>query len=93
MPSQVRNSATAMKKKNAENARTTPAAPNAPAPMPAFLADLPISALASSTSARISVDTSAIALCTSVPMEGSVVPADPVRGAGDTLWATGAPPS
>src|SRR6476469_8658726 len=93
MPSQVRNSANAMPKKNPENARTTPAAPKAPAPMPAFLADFPTSALASSTSARISVDMSAIALCTSVPTDGSAVPADTVSGAGDTLWATGAPPS
>src|SRR3712207_7594138 len=60
-----------MNRKNAEKARTTPAAPNAPAPMPAFLAERLISVLASSTSPRISVETSAIALCTSEPTEGS----------------------
>src|SRR5687767_1929906 len=82
-----------MPKKNAEKATMTSAAPNAPPPMPAFLADLPTSALASSTSARISVETSVIALCTSVPTVGSTVSA--VRTAGDpldaldTLWATG----
>ena len=72
---------------------TTPAAPKAPAPMRAFLADLPTSAFASSTSARISVDTSAVALWTSVPMEGSLGGPGPPIGADDTLWATGAPPS
>src|SRR3712207_9443387 len=60
-----------MNRKNAENARTTPAAPNAPAPMPAFFADRLISVLASSTSPRIRVETSDIALCTSEPTEGS----------------------
>src|SRR6476646_5964289 len=82
-----------MKKKKAEKASTTPAAPKAPAPMPAFLADLPTSAFASSISPRTRVEKSAIALCTSEPTDGSVVPADPSRGAGDTVWATEAPPS
>src|SRR3712207_5691453 len=93
MPSQVRNSAKAIPKKNVEKASTTPAAPKAPAPMPAFLADLPSSALASSISLRTSVETSAIALWTSVPTEGSSAPAVEFREAGDTLWATRAPPS
>jgi hypothetical protein len=87
------NSASAMKKKNAENARTTPAAPNAPAPIPAFLADLLISVLASSTSPRISVETSAMALCTSVPTEGSAGAAGTtvvvVVRPTDAEWATG----
>src|SRR3954469_7482700 len=78
-----------MPKKKPEKARTTPAAPKAPAPLPAFFADLPTSALASSTSARISVETSAIALCTSVPMEGSSGAAAGSIRAGDALWATG----
>src|SRR5829696_3407453 len=82
-----------MPKKKPEKAMTTPAAPKAPAPIPAFLADLPTSALASSTSARISVDRSAIALWTSVPTDGSspaaVRTAGAALGALDTLWATG----
>src|SRR5215212_7945566 len=81
------NSASAMKKKNAEKASTTPAAPNAPAPIPAFFADLLISALASSTSPRRRVEKSAIALCTSVPTVGSSFCG--VTSADDTLWATG----
>src|ERR687889_2272944 len=82
-----------MNRKTVETPSTTPAAPNAPAPMPAFFADLPTSALASSISLRTSVEMSAIALCTRVPTEGSSGPAVASRGAGDTLWATGAPPS
>src|SRR5215218_2924216 len=81
-----------MPKKKPEKARTTAAAPNAPAPTPAFLADLPSSVLASSISARTSVETSAMALWTSVPTEGSSAAADATL-AGDTLWATGASPS
>src|SRR4051794_17788699 len=53
--------------------------------MPAFFADVLISVLASSISARTSVDMSAIALCTSVPMEGSSVPVGRLDAA---LWAT-----
>src|SRR5215218_10595534 len=60
-----------MPKKKPEKASTTPAAPKAPAPIPPFFADFAISVLASSTSPRIRVETSAIALCTSVPREGS----------------------
>src|SRR3954467_12405610 len=60
-----------MPKKNPEKATTTPATPNDPAPMPARFADRPISDLASSTSLRMSVDTSAIALWTRAPTEGS----------------------
>src|SRR5829696_5916687 len=93
MPSQVRNSARAIPKKKNEKASTTPAAPNAPAPMPAFLADVPTSAFASSTSARIRVESSAMALWTSVPTEGSSVWVLTSSWADDTLWATGAPPS
>src|SRR5829696_7000476 len=85
-----------MPKKKPEKASTTPAAPKAPAPIPPFLADFAISVFASSTSARISVETSAIALCTSVPREGStgaagttvvVVVAVVVRST-DAEWAT-----
>src|SRR3954469_25751658 len=78
-----------MKKKKAEKAITRAAAPNAPAPMPAFLADFPISALASSTSERTRVETSAMALWTRVPTEGSPAAVVVSRWAGDTLWATG----
>src|SRR5947209_8412467 len=77
-----------MPKKNVENATTTPAAPKAPAPMPAFFADFVISVLASSISARTSVDMSAIALCTSAPTVGSSVPATPAVPLGWALWAT-----
>src|SRR5687768_17152991 len=82
-----------MPKKKPEKARTTPAAPNAPAPTPAFLAERPTSALASSTSARTSVDRSDMALWTRVPTDGSSVPAAWMAGdvldALETLWATG----
>jgi hypothetical protein len=80
-------------RKMPEKASSTPAAPNAPAPIPAFFADLPTSALASSISLRISVETSAMALCTSAPTEGSSAPPGrPWDGVDDALWATGAPP-
>src|SRR4051794_14045299 len=69
------------------------AAPKKPRPMPARLTESPISDLASSISPRTRVETSAMALCTSAPMEGSPAPAGRVSPAGDTLWATGAPPS
>src|SRR5688572_2416172 len=88
------NSARAMPKKKPEKARTTPAAPNAPAPIPAFFADLLTSVLASSTSARISVDMSAIALYTSEPTDGSAGAAGTtvvvvVVRPTDAEWATG----
>src|SRR3712207_871843 len=70
------------------------AAPKAPAPTPAFFADLPTSALASSISLRTSVETSAMALCTRAPTEGSsarVVLRAP-DGLDGALWATRAPP-
>src|SRR3954470_10658046 len=53
--------------------------------MPAFFADVLISVLASSISARTSVDMSAIALCTSSPTDGSWVPVARLDAA---LWAT-----
>src|SRR4051812_27506075 len=53
--------------------------------MPAFFAERPSSLLASSTSLRIRVETSAIALCTSSPMEGSW---GPVARLDVALWAT-----
>src|SRR3954454_21309520 len=81
-----------MKRKTVDTPSRTPAAPNAPAPIPAFFADLLISALASSISARTNVDMSAMALCTRVPTEGSSA-AVASCWACDTLWATGAPPS
>src|ERR671915_521732 len=85
------------------NAASTPAAPNSPMLIPAFFADRPISALASSISLRTSVETSAIALWTRVPTDGSSGPGTRTAGdvvpgartAGDvldaleTLWATG----
>src|SRR5688500_17041046 len=60
--------------------------------MPAFFADLPTSALASSISLRTSVEMSAMALWTRVPTEGSSAPAVESRAAGGTLWATAPPP-
>src|SRR5918998_3155157 len=77
-------------RKMPEKASRTAAAPKAPAPIPAFFADLPTSALASSISLRISVETSAMALCTRAPTEGSsarVVLRAP-DGFDGALWAT-----
>src|SRR4028118_669139 len=72
-------------------AASTPATANSPTLTPAFFAERPTSALASSISARMSVDTSAMALCTSDPTEGSsLLPAcRPVGWVDDALWATG----
>src|SRR3954452_4961359 len=60
--------------------------------MPAFFADRPISALASSISLRIRVETSAIALCTSMAIDVSSSLETRGRPMVGTLWATGTPP-
>src|SRR3954465_5936649 len=85
-----------MKKKMAAKASMTPAAAKAPAPMPPRLAEVVSSAFASSISERTSVDMSAIALCASVPTEGSAGPETRTAGegveGGGTLWGTHGPP-
>src|ERR1700712_4900466 len=70
-------------------ASSTPATLNRATLVPAFFAEVVISALASSISLRTSVETSAIALCTSTPTDGSSVGVDRPSGPGETLWATG----